>query len=116
MALYQLEDIRSGTCPAAGNDCRIVAVTRGAAGAAVLADGPAALRLKAEVRQRGLVDTTGAGDLVCRRVSLWLHAKGLPLPKSAGSWEPAAATRNYLRSTVPGAERSLREVAAAHLV
>jgi sugar/nucleoside kinase (ribokinase family) len=60
LLLYQADDIDTALM-AAGRECAIVAVTRGAAGSSVFADG-ARLDVPAAPVDR-VVDTTGAGDL-----------------------------------------------------
>ena len=106
LALYQLEDIDAALAAAAG-DARIVAVTRGAAGAVVLCDNE---RIAIEaVPPRGLVDTTGAGDLFAAGFLYGTTQKmSLDLCGQLG----AAAASEIIAQYGARPERSLREVTA----
>ena len=106
VALYQPADLDAALA-AAGNDCRIVAVTRGAAGAAVLADEE---RIAIEaVPPRKLVDTTGAGDLFAAG---FLYGTTQRMPLTVCGQLGAAAASEIIAQYGARAERSLREVTA----
>ena len=110
MALYQLEDIEAAL-DAAGNHCRFVAVTRGAAGAALLTDGE---RIAIEaVPPRRLLDTTGAGDLFAAG---FLYGYTQKMPLEVCGQLGAVAASEIIAQYGARPERSLRKVAAAHLV
>ena len=106
MALYQLENIEAAL-DAAGNHCRFVAATRGAAGAALLTDGE---RIAIEaVPPRRLLDTTGAGDLFAAG---FLYGYTQKMPLEVCGQLGAAAASEIIAQYGARAERSLREVTA----
>ena len=106
LALYQLEDIDAALTEAA-DDAGIVAVTRGAQGSVVLANGE---RVAIEaVTPRDLVDTTGAGDLFAAGF-LYGHTQEFSLERCGQLG--AAAASEIIAQYGARSERSLREVAA----
>ena len=110
LALYQADALEE-VIPQVANDCRTVAITRGAEGVVLLAEGQRH-NVPAEV-PRQLEDTTGAGDLFAAGF-LYGHTQRLPLPVS-GQIGISVATE-IIAQFGARPERSLREVAAAHLV
>jgi len=106
VALYQLENIDAAFA-SAGADAGIVAVTRGAEGAVILADGE---RMAIEaVPPRGLVDTTGAGDLFAAG---FLYGYTQKHPLDLCGQLGAAAASEIIAQYGARSERSLREVTA----
>jgi sugar/nucleoside kinase (ribokinase family) len=110
LALYQVDSLEEAIAQVA-TDCRTVAITRGAEGVVLLAEGQRH-NVPAEV-PRQLEDTTGAGDLFAAGF-LCGQTQQLPLPLS-GQIGISVATE-IIAQFGARPERSLREVAAAHLV
>ena len=105
LALYGHEDLEAALESAAGN-AEIVAVTRGGEGAVVLC-GEDRIAIEA-VAPRGLVDTTGAGDLFAAG---FLYGATQKLPLDLCGQLGAVAASEIIAQYGARSERSLREVA-----
>ncbi|MDP8994770.1 MAG: PfkB family carbohydrate kinase, partial [Pseudomonadota bacterium] len=84
--LYETDDVDSALA-AAGQHCDLVAVTRGAAGASIAADGR---RVDVAAERATVVDTTGAGDLFAAGF-LAARARGRPIRQCLEAGAAAAA-------------------------
>ena len=108
-ALYQ-RDAFEEAVSAAREDCTVAALTRGAQGAVVIAEGVQHEIGADAVHQ--VVDTTGAGDLFAAGF-LYGYTHGLS-PETSGCIGAAVAA-DIISQYGARPERSLREVAARHL-